>query len=106
MDPSHIHRAGENAEEALKAVVVTRSPCPHQRLQGPPGPAGRPRGPGLRERRHRPARVRGGPARRRLPGAVELEVIGAKGYDLVACQAIASESRGHLQACLQACGER
>ena len=39
-------------------------------------------------------------------GPVDLEIIGAKEYDLVACQAIASESRGHLQACLQACGER
>ena len=41
-----------------------------------------------------------------VSGPVELEVIGARGYDLVACQAIASESRGHLQACMQACGER
>jgi sugar phosphate isomerase/epimerase len=39
-------------------------------------------------------------------GAINLEVIGAKAFDLPACVAIAAESRGHLQACLQACGAR
>jgi sugar phosphate isomerase/epimerase len=39
-------------------------------------------------------------------GPVDLEVIGAKGYDVVRCVAIGAESRGHLQACLQACGVR
>ena len=39
-------------------------------------------------------------------GPVDLEVIGAKGYDVTRCVAIASEARGHLQACLQACGAR
>jgi sugar phosphate isomerase/epimerase len=39
-------------------------------------------------------------------GPIDLEVIGAKDYDLTACVAIAAEARGHLQACLQACGAR
>ena len=39
-------------------------------------------------------------------GPIDLEVIGAKEYELPACVAIAAESRGHLQACLQAVGER
>jgi hypothetical protein len=37
---------------------------------------------------------------------VDLEVIGAKDYELAACVAIAAEARGHMQACLQACGAR
>ena len=39
-------------------------------------------------------------------GPVDLEVIGAKDYELPVCVAIAAESRGHMQACLQACGAR
>ncbi|MCX7011016.1 MAG: sugar phosphate isomerase/epimerase, partial [Candidatus Sumerlaeota bacterium] len=39
-------------------------------------------------------------------GPVDLEVIGAKAYELPACVAIAAEARGHMQACLQACGAR
>ena len=31
---------------------------------------------------------------------------GAKTYELPRCVAIAAESRGHMQACLQACGAR
>jgi sugar phosphate isomerase/epimerase len=36
-------------------------------------------------------------------GPVNLEVIGAKEYELTRCAMIAAESRGHLRACLQAC---
>ena len=39
-------------------------------------------------------------------GPVDLEIIGAKEFELPACVAIAAEARGHMQACLQACGER
>jgi len=39
-------------------------------------------------------------------GPVDLEVIGAKAYDVPRCVAIAAEARGHMQACLQACGAR
>ena len=106
MDPSHIHRAGEQAEDALKAVV---SRVRHVHIRDCKG---RQASPGKPEDQ---ANGRGDInllAYVRVlhdagyQGPVELEVIGAKEYDLTACQAIASESRGHLQACLQACGER
>jgi sugar phosphate isomerase/epimerase len=41
-------------------------------------------------------------------GPVDLEIISTKGagYTLEQCIAIAAEARGHMQACLQACGAR
>ena len=39
-------------------------------------------------------------------GPLNLEVIGAKEYALEQCCTIAAESRGHMQACLQACAAR
>ena len=39
-------------------------------------------------------------------GPVDLEVIGAREYELERCCTIAAEARGHMQACLQACGAR
>jgi sugar phosphate isomerase/epimerase len=39
-------------------------------------------------------------------GPVDLEVIGAKELDVLQCAVIAAEARGHMQACLQACGAR
>ena len=36
----------------------------------------------------------------------DLEVIGAKEYSVEQCCVIAAESKGHMQACLQACGAR
>jgi len=39
-------------------------------------------------------------------GSVDLEIIGAKEYPLERCCIIAAEARGHMQACLQACGAR
>jgi len=39
-------------------------------------------------------------------GSLNLEVIGAKKYGLPECVAIAAETKGHLQASLQACGAR
>jgi sugar phosphate isomerase/epimerase len=106
MDPSHIHRAGEDAVGALTAVV---SRVRHVHIRDCKG---RQPGPGLPEDQacgrgdinllgYVAALQEAG-----YQGPVDLEIIGAKGYDLTACQAIASESRGHLQACLQACGER
>lgn len=106
MDPSHIHRAGEDVVEALEAVG-SRLGHVHVRDCKGAGPS-----PGLPEEQ---ANGRGdidligfvaALHELRYAGPIDLEVIGAKEYDLVACQAIASESRGHLQACLQACGER
>jgi hypothetical protein len=39
-------------------------------------------------------------------GPLDLEIIGAKAYTIEQCCVIAAESRGHMQACLQACGAR
>ena len=106
MDPSHVHRAGENPVEAI-AAVVDRIKHVHVR-----DCKGRERGPGRPEMQ---ANGRGdidllGYIRvlheNGYDGPVDLEVIGAKEYELPACVAIAAETRGHLQACLQACGAR
>jgi len=106
MDPSHVHRAGEDPVKAL-GEVANRIRHVHIRdckgRQGPPGP------PPLQ------ANGRGdidlvGYVRvlheHGFDGPVNLEVIGARELDLLQCQTIAAESRGHMQASLQACGAR
>ncbi len=106
MDPSHIHRAGENPVEAI-AAVVSRVKHVHVR-----DCKGRQQNPGTPEMQ---ANGRGdidlvGYLRvlheAGYTGPVDLEVIGAKAYDITQCAIIAAESRGHMQACLQACGAR
>ncbi|MAE67425.1 MAG: xylose isomerase [Phycisphaeraceae bacterium] len=106
MDPSHVHRAGENPVEAL-AAVIDRVRHVHIR-----DCRGRQTGPGDPEMQ---ANGRGdidllGYMRvlheHRYTGPVNLEIIGAQEYALPRCVAIAAESRGHMQACLQACGAR
>lgn len=106
MDPSHIHRAGENPVEALRAVIgrvkhVHIRDC-KGRQQNPGKPEMQSNGRGdidllgyirvLHENKY--------------AGPVDLEIIGAKDYELPLCVMIAAESRGHMQACLQACGAR
>lgn len=106
MDPSHIHRAGENPVEAI-AAVISRVKHVHIRdckgnQQSPGKPEDQANGRGdidlvgyirvLHENGY--------------TGPVDLEVIGAKDYALEQCCTIAAESRGHMQACLQACGNR
>ncbi|MCC7146192.1 MAG: sugar phosphate isomerase/epimerase [Phycisphaeraceae bacterium] len=106
MDPSHIHRAGENPVDALRAVVhrvkhVHIRDC-KGRQQNPGKPEMQSNGRGdidllgyirvLHENKYQ--------------GPLDLEVIGAKEYELPFCVMIAAESRGHMQACLQACGAR
>lgn len=106
MDPSHIHRAGENPVTAIAAVIdrirhVHIRDC-KGREKGPGDPPIQANGRGdidllgyirvLHEHGYK--------------GPVDLEVIGAKAYDLPMCVMIAAESRGHMQACLQACGSR
>lgn len=106
MDPSHIHRAGENPSEAI-AAVMSRVKHVHIRdckgMQSGPGkPEDQANGRGdidllgfvrvLHEHGY--------------DGALNLEVIGAREYSLEQCCTIAAESRGHMQACLQACGAR
>jgi len=106
MDPSHIYRAGENPVEAIAAVV---SRVKHVHIRDCKG---RQQGPGKPENQ---ANGRGdidlvGYLRvlheNGYTGPVDLEIIGAKDYTVEQCCVIAAESRGHMQACLQACGAR
>ncbi|HLJ57641.1 MAG TPA: sugar phosphate isomerase/epimerase [Chthonomonadaceae bacterium] len=106
MDPSHIWRAGENPVEAISAVI---SRVKHVHIRDCKG---RQQSPGKPELQ---ANGRGdidlvGYLRvlhqHGYAGPVDLEIIGAKEYTLVQCAVIAAESRGHMQACLQACGAR
>jgi len=106
MDPSHIYRSGEDPVEAL-GKLVSRIKHVHIRdCKGRQRKAGRPED---------QANGRGdidllGYIRvlheNGYTGAVDLEVIGAKEYELERCCVIAAEARGHMQACLQACGAR
>lgn len=106
MDPSHIHRADENPVEAI-AAVIPRVRHVHirdclGRQQGPGAPEDQANGRGdinlvgyirvLHEHGY--------------TGPLNLEVIGAKSHDITQCSIIAAEARGHMQACLQACGAR
>ena len=106
MDPSHIWRAGENPVEAIAAVVhrvrhVHIRDC-KGRQQSPGKPEMQANGRGdidlvgylrvLHENGY--------------SGPVDLEIIGAREYDAARCAVIAAEARGHMQACLQACGAR
>jgi sugar phosphate isomerase/epimerase len=106
MDPSHVYRAGENPVEALAAVI---SRVKHVHIRDCKG---RQQNPGTPEDQ---ANGRGdidllGYIRvlhdNGYTGPVDLEVIGAKAYAVEQCAVIAAESRGHMQACLQACGAR
>lgn len=106
MDPSHIYRANENPVEAIGAVI---SRVKHVHIRDCKG---RQQGPGKPEDQ---ANGRGdidlvGYIRvlhqAGYNGPLDLEIIGAKSYSLVQCAVIAAESRGHMQACLQACGAR
>lgn len=106
MDPSHIHRAGENPVEALAAVI---SRVKHVHIRDCKG---RQQNPGKPEMQ---ANGRGdidllGYIRvlhdNGYTGPLDLEIIGAKEYSLEQCCIIAAESHGHMQACLQACGAR
>ncbi|MEE2659896.1 MAG: sugar phosphate isomerase/epimerase [Candidatus Latescibacterota bacterium] len=112
MDPSHIYRAGagEGVVEALKAVIsrvrhvhIRDCKAEFKATQGPPGsPEEQACGRGgidlagyLRVLHESGANV-----------AANLEVIGAKDYELSRVVTIAAESRGYLNACLKACGAR
>ncbi len=106
MDPSHIHRAGENPVEAIAAVI---SRVKHVHIRDCKG---RQQGPGKPEDQ---ANGRGdidlvGYVRvlheNGYTGPLDLEIIGAKEYGIEQCCIIAAESRGHMQACLQAAGAR
>jgi len=106
MDPSHIWRANENPVEAISAVL---SRVKHVHIRDC---RGRQQGPGLPENQangrgeidlvgYVKALADGG-----YTGPVNLEIIGAREYAVERCCIIAAESRGHMQACLQAAGVR
>ena len=107
MDPSHIHRSGENAEEALLAVL---SRVKHVHIRDCKG---REQGPGPIELQacgrgdidlfgYCQAMVDGG-----YDGPVVLEVIGATPeHTLDRLTIVAAESYGYLNACLKRLGAR
>jgi len=106
MDPSHVHRGGEDTVEALKAVV---SRVKHVHVRDCKGPGPRPGKPEMQANGRGDIDLLG--YFRVLHeagygGPVDLEVIGAKELPLETCVMIAAESKGHMQACLQACGAR
>jgi sugar phosphate isomerase/epimerase len=106
MDPSHLHRAGENPVEALKAVV---SRVKHVHLRDCAVPSGGPGAPELQACGRGQIDLFGYVRVLHEAGielAADLEVIGAKEYELGRVATIAAESRGYLHACLKACGAR
>ena len=106
MDPSHIHRAGENSEEALLAVLdrvkhIHIRDC-RGRQDGPGTPRDQSCGRGdIDLAGYCRAMVDGG-----YDGPVCLEVIGAENHELPLVSIIAAESYGYLNACLKAAGGR
>lgn len=106
MDPSHIYRANENPVDALAAVI---SRIKHVHIRDCKGRQTNPGKPEMQANGRGDIDLLGYVRVLRkynYNGPIDLEVIGAKDYDLTACVAIAAEARGHLQACLQACGAR
>ena len=106
MDPSHIHRAGEDPVEAIVPVMSRLRHVHIRDCKGRQASPGRPedqangRGDidllGFVRVLHKQG----------YDGPLDLEIIGAREYTLQQCFAIAAEARGHMQACLQACGAR
>lgn len=106
MDPSHIHRAGENPAEALRQVIsrVRHIHIRDCRGRGPSPGLARDQACGRGDidlRAYCQAMVDGG-----YEGPVCLEIIGAGELELPEVVTIAAESYGYLHACLQALGER
>ena len=106
MDPSHMWRSGENPVEAIAAVI---SRVKHVHIRDCKGRQTNPGAPEMQANGRGDIdlvgyiRVLHGNG---YDGPLNLEIIGAKEYTLEQCCVIAAESRGHMQACLQACGAR
>lgn len=106
MDPSHIYRAGENPEEAIKQVL---SRVAHVHIRdclgrnvGPGAPSNQACGRGdIDLMAYCQALVEGN-----YSGPVCLEVIGAKDLGIADVSTIAAESYGYLNACLKHLGAR
>ncbi|MEE3235160.1 MAG: sugar phosphate isomerase/epimerase [Candidatus Latescibacterota bacterium] len=106
MDPSHIHRAGENPVEALEAVI---SRVKHVHIRDCAVSEGGPGTPELQACGRGNIDLAGYVAVLHEAGievAASLEIIGAKDYELGRVTTIAAESRGYLNACLKKCGAR
>lgn len=106
MDPSHIYRAGENPVDAITAVIDR---IKHVHIRDCKGRQSSPGKPEMQANGRGDIDLAGYLRVLRkfdYQGPVDLEIIGAKDYELPNCIAIAAESRGHMQACLQACGAR
>jgi sugar phosphate isomerase/epimerase len=106
MDPSHIYRAGENPVEALRAVV---SRVGHVHIRDCIPREGGPGAPELQSCGRGHIDLAGYVKVLHEAGlsvAADLEIIGAKDYELSRATTIAAESRGYLNACLKACGAR
>ena len=106
MDPSHIWRAGEDPVEAVSAVIDR---IRHVHIRDCKGRQPNPGPPELQANGRGDINLLGYIKvlhERAYTGPVDLEIIGARQYDLTRCTAIAAEARGHMQACLQACGAR
>ena len=106
MDPSHIHRSGENPVKALGAVIQR---VKHVHIRDCKGRQQNPGKPEMQANGRGDIDLLGYMrvlAQHGYTGPLDLEVIGAKEYSLVQCAVIAAEARGHMQACLQAAGAR
>jgi len=106
MDPSHIHRGGEQPEDALPQVLgrVRHVHIRDCKGRGPsPGePSNQACGRGdINLHAYFKAMVDGG-----YDGPVCLEVIGAGEYELSQRAIVAAESYGYMNACLKALGAR
>lgn len=106
MDPSHIWRANEDPVEAIGAVVKR---IKHVHIRDCKGRQQNPGKPEMQANGRGDINLLGYIKvlhEAGYTGPVDLEVIGAKEYELPLCVMIAAESKGHMQACLQACGAR
>ena len=103
-DPSHLHRAGEDVAEAARqfgaAGAIVHShfrDCPSRQIPGPGKPEQQVPGRGEVDI---PGVLRA-LADVGYQGALDLEVIGAKQYELSRAMGVAAETRGYLHRCLQ-----
>ena len=106
MDPSHVYRSGENPVDAITAVIDR---IKHVHIRDCKGRQTNPGKPEMQANGRGDIDLAGYLRVLRkfnYEGPVDLEIIGAKDYELPNCIAIAAEARGHMQACLQACAAR
>ena len=106
MDPSHIYRAGENPVEAMKAVIDRVKHVHIRDCKGRQQNPGKPGDAGQRAGRHRPGGLCRRVAPRRLYRGAGPRDHRRQGVRRGPLRRDRCGSRGHMQACLQACGAR